>query len=264
MGAGSRSSWAKLAERARDVADGLAAIGIRHGDRVAILGETTTEWIVADLGIWRRRDDRPHLPVEPAAAIASSSSTTPGARFIFCDAEAQVAKIREVREQLPELEGIIRFTGAPRDALRAHARRARAGTAPAWRAGNPARHAARLAASRPEDAGLFIYTSGTTGNPKGVVLTHGNWVYEADAVAEIDIIRADDLVLLFLPMAHSFAKVIAGGLVELGATAAFVESLDKIVDNAGEVRPTVMPSVPRIFEKAYNARGLEGARPRPG
>src|SRR5919198_445245 len=103
------------------------------------------------------------------------------------------------------------------------------------------------------DPACFIYTSGTTGNPKGAVLTHGNWVYEAEAVESLQIIRDDDLVLCFLPMAHSFAQVIGAVWLKVGATAAFVESIDKIVDNAHEVRPTVMPSVPRIFEKAYDA-----------
>jgi long-chain acyl-CoA synthetase len=103
-----------------------------------------------------------------------------------------------------------------------------------------------------DDPASFIYTSGTTGNPKGVILTHGNWVYEAYAIEELKLIARDDVVLMFLPMAHSFAKVIEAVWFSTGATAAFVESLEKIMDNAAEVRPTVMPAVPRIFEKAYN------------
>ena len=110
-----------------------------------------------------------------------------------------------------------------------------------------------MAAVKAADAASYLYTSGTTGNPKGVVLTHGNWTYEAEAVAELGLVVPEDTVLLFLPMAHSFAKVIEAVWFGQGATAAFVESMEKIVDNAGEVRPTVMPSVPRIFEKAYDA-----------
>ena len=162
-----------------------------------------------------------------------------------------MAKIREVRKQLPALEGIVRAQGPAADDLETTLDDLeRAGDA--YAQANPAAHEARLARVHRDDPASFIYTSGTTGNPKGVVLTHGNWVYEAEAVESLKIIDENDLILMFLPMAHSFAKVIEAVWFRTGATGAFVESLEKIVDNASEVRPTVMPSVPRIFEKAYN------------
>ena len=123
------------------------------------------------------------------------------------------------------------------------------------RAREPARGA------RARRTGELHLHSGTTGNPKGVILSHGNWVYEAYAVEQLRIIGPDDVVLMFLPMAHSFAKVIEAVWFATGATVAFVESLEKILDNASEVKPTVMPSVPRIFEKAYNTV-VSRARPR--
>jgi long-chain acyl-CoA synthetase len=244
-------SWAEMARRARDVSDGLAALGVKRGDRVAILGETQLEWILADLGILGAaaitvtiyQSNRPH----ECQYILENS----GARFIFCDTDAQVAKVREVRSKLPALEGIIRASGRAADGFeRTLADLERMGAD--WRRANPGAHAERLAAIGPDDPASFIYTSGTTGNPKGVVLTHGNWVYEANVSAEIRLIGPDDVVLMFLPMAHSFAKVIEAAWFSTGATGAFVESLEKIMDNASEVRPTVMPSVPRIFEKAFN------------
>ena len=245
-------AWREIARRARDVADGLAAAGIRPGDRIAILGDTNLEWILADLGILGAG----------AIAVTIYQSNTPaecqyiladsGARAVFCDSAAQVAKVRQVKASLPALELIVRAQGPAADALERTLADVEAAGA-SWRRDHSDAHAARLAAVGPDDPASFIYTSGTTGNPKGVVLTHGAWAYEATAVAEIDIVRPDDVVLMFLPMAHSFAKVIEAVWFQVGATAAFVESLDRIVDNAGEVRPTVMPSVPRIFEKAYNA-----------
>ena len=245
-------SWREVARRARDVADGLAAAGIRPGDRVAILGDTNLEWILADLGILGAAAItvtiyQSNTPAECQYILADS-----GARAVFCDSAAQVAKVRQVKASLPGLELVVRAQGAAADGLeRTLAGLEAAGAA--WRREHPDAHAARMAAVGLGDPASFIYTSGTTGSPKGVVLTHGAWVYEANAVAEIDIVRPDDVVLMFLPMAHSFAKVIEAVWFQVGATAAFVESLDRIVDNAGEVRPTVMPSVPRIFEKAYNA-----------
>ncbi|MFL5302400.1 MAG: AMP-dependent synthetase/ligase [Anaeromyxobacteraceae bacterium] len=252
------TSWTEIARRARDVADGLAALGLAKGDRVAIIGATTTEWIIADVGVMGAAGISVPIYQSNRAPDVAYILENSGARFVCCDSEAQVAKIREVKDRVPALEGVIRFAGAPRDAFeRTLADVERAGAA--WRAANEGAHAARLASISLDEPACFIYTSGTTGNPKGVVLTHRNWVYEAEAVASLQLIREDDLVLCFLPMAHSFAKVVEAVWFRTGATAAFVESIDKIVDNAGEVRPTVMPSVPRIFEKAYDAVVAKGA-----
>ncbi len=244
-------SWAEMARRARRISDGLAARGLAPGDRVAVIGETNLEWILADLGILGAGGItvtiyQSNRPSECQFILADSK-----ARVVFCDSPAQVAKIREVRHQLPALEGLVRAQGPAADDFELTLDDLeRAGDA--YAQANPGAHADRLARLQASDPASFIYTSGTTGNPKGVVLTHGNWVYEAMAVEQLKIIDENDLVLMFLPMAHSFAKVIEAVWFRTGATAAFVESLEKIVDNASEVRPTVMPSVPRIFEKAYN------------
>ena len=256
-GAWGEVSWAELARRARDVSDGLASLGVRPGDRVAVIGETQLEWILADLGILGAAAItvtiyQSNLPHECAYILQNS-----GAKLVFCDTDAQVNKIREVRDQLPALQGVIRARGAAADGFERTLSELEA-LGVAWRKENPGAHAERVARLGTDDPASFIYTSGTTGNPKGVVLTHGNWVYEAYAVEEIKLIGPEDTVLMFLPMAHSFAKVIEAVWFVTGATAAFVESLEKIVENAGEVRPTVVPSVPRIFEKAFNAVVTKG------
>ena len=251
-------SWQEVARRARDLADGLASLGLRRGDRVAIIGETRLEWLIADLGILGAGGITVTIYQSNKAAECQFILADSGARFVVCDTAAQVAKIREVKDKLPALEGLVRVEGAAADGFeRNMAVVEKAGAR--WREANARAHEERLAATSMDDPASFIYTSGTTGNPKGVVLTHGNWVYEARAVEQLQIIRDDDLVLMFLPMAHSFAKVIEAVWFATGATWACVESLEKILDNASEVRPTCMPSVPRIFEKAYNtvvSRGL--------
>jgi long-chain acyl-CoA synthetase len=169
-----------------------------------------------------------------------------------------VAKVREISGQLPHLVGIIRTTGAARDGLERTMAQLEA-LGQDWAKSNPGAHAARVAALTLDDVASFIYTSGTTGPPKGVVLTHRNWVYQAVAVEKIRLLEADDVLFLFLPLAHSFAQTIAALWFKVGCTFAMAESIDKIVENSGEVRPTVMPSVPRVFEKAYNAVVSKGA-----
>src|SRR5262249_23315223 len=102
-----------------------------------------------------------------------------------------------------------------------------------------------------EDSFTFVYTSGTTGPPKGVVLTHKNIVWECDAFREVLPVDETDEQLLFLPMAHIFAKILERVNIAKGSRIAFAESITKIKDNLGEVRPTFMCAVPRVLEKVY-------------
>ncbi|HTP25523.1 MAG TPA: AMP-binding protein, partial [Anaeromyxobacteraceae bacterium] len=158
------TTWSELAQRARNVADGLASLGVKKGERVAILGESSVEWIIADLGgmgaaavtvpIYQSS-----LPHECRYILEHS-----GACYVFCDGQSQVDKIREVRSELPALKGIIRFAGTARDDFeRTLDSLERAGVA--FRAGNEDAHAARLAGLSLSEPASFIYTSGTTGKP---------------------------------------------------------------------------------------------------
>lgn len=245
-------SWKEMGRRVRDVADGLVSLGVQPGDRISIVADTCAEWIIADVAIMAAGAITvPIYQSNPAHEVQYILQDA-GVSWVFVDQEHQAAKIREEAARLPDVKGVIRFFGDPQASFE-HTLAAVENRGVAFREQNPGSHAARVAAVKSSDSASYLYTSGTTGNPKGVVLTHGAWTYEAEAAAEIKLVREDDVVLLFLPMAHSFAKVIEAVWFGEGAVAAFVESIEKIVDNAGEIHPTVMPSVPRIFEKAYDA-----------
>jgi long-chain acyl-CoA synthetase len=251
-GAWLQVSWNELGRRVRLASDGLASLGVRAGDRVSIMADSSCEWIIADLAIMSVGAITVPIYQSNPAHEAQYILDDAGSSWIFVDHEHQAAKIREEKARLPDLRGVIRSFGDPRAPYeQTLAALEKAGLE--WRASNPGAHEARVAAVKPSDAACYLYTSGTTGNPKGVVLTHGNWTYEAETAAELKIVLQDDTILLFLPMAHSFAKLVEAAWFAEGATVAFVESIDKIVDNASECRPTVMPSVPRIFEKAFDA-----------
>jgi long-chain acyl-CoA synthetase len=239
-----------MALRTRAIADGLTALGVKPGERVAIIGDTQLEWMLMHLGVLGAgattvaiyQSNKPH---EVQYILENS-----GATWVAADSEAQVAKVQSIRAQMPQLKGLLRMQGAAKDSWeRSLADLERLGGE--YAKSNPRAHETRVAAIKADDLACLLYTSGTTGNPKGVMLTHSNWAYEAESVREIELLGVDDSVLFFLPLAHSFAQVIAAAWLHLGFVMAFAESIDKLVDNAGEVSPTVMPAVPRIFEKAY-------------
>ncbi len=245
-------SWEALAADARAISDGLAAAGVVPGDRVAILGSTTLDWVKADVGVLGSgavecpiyQSNKPH---EVGYILRDS-----GAKYIFCDTRAQAKKVLEVKDQSPSLQGIYCFEAGGDGAFEKTVAQLQ-DSGRAWRKSNEGAHAARVAAIKSQDRCCIIYTAGTTGDPKGVVLTHANWTYEANAIESLGVLREDEVLLFFLPLANVLAKVIAAAWFRLGFQMAFAESVDKLLDNAAEVKPTVLPAVPRIFEKAFAA-----------
>jgi long-chain acyl-CoA synthetase len=245
------TTWAQLWAQARDVARSLIAMGIAAGDRINIASNTRYEWVVLDFGILAA--GAVTVPIYPSNLPDECQyvSDHSGARLVFAEDRGQVAKFLEVRDRLPEVTKIVQMTGkvegdgdfviSMEDFL----------------ARGKAVDDARLDAARgtlgPESILTIIYTSGTTGRPKGVVLTHANMIYEAQVVRNLGLISSDDVQLLFLPLSHSFAKVIEAGWIATGHILAFAENMNTIKQNLGEVRPTIMAGVPRVFEKFYSA-----------
>jgi len=252
-------SWGEIAADARALADGLAALGIQSGDRVAILGSTSLDWIRADLGALGAgavevpiyQSDKPN-EVEYICRDAQ-------VKYLICDTRAQAAKVLEVRARLPQLQGALCFEPGGDGSFEKTVADAMA-LGREWRKSHAEEHARRMASVRAGDPCCIIYTAGTTGDPKGVVLSHSNWTYEADAIAQLQVLKPDDTLLFFLPLAHVFAKVIETCWFRAGFQMAFAESVEKLLDNAAEVEPTVFPAVPRIFEKAFSAVVNQGSQ----
>jgi len=253
-------TWRGTADRVRKVACGLLALGQGRGERVAILATTSPVWVIADLGILAAGGATTtvytsNTPDECAHILGDSSST-----FCFVENPEQGAKLLEVRSQLPGLKRVIVMEGdasAGGEWFLSLEELERLGES--WARENPDGYERSWKAVGPTDLATLIYTSGTTGKPKGVVLAHSNWVYEACAIEEIALLRKGESTYLFLPLAHSFAKVIEVAFIHLGSPTACDGNLDELIDNVGHIRPSVMPGVPRIFEKVYN-KVVSGAR----
>jgi long-chain acyl-CoA synthetase len=252
-------NWKEVGTRARHMACGLRSLGIGAEQRVAILSGTRMEWILADMGILcaggATTTIYPSNTAEECAYILEDS----GSRFAFVENQKQADKLSSVRASLPELQRVFIVEGKesadgwilPIAALEKLGRE--------WDAKNPGQYDAVADAVGKDHLATLIYTSGTTGKPKGVMLTHDNWVYEGEAIDNLGIITPADKQFLFLPLAHSFAKVLEIAFIRIGVPTAVDGDIDSLVDNLGVVKPTFMGAVPRIFEKVYN-KVLSGAR----
>lgn len=245
-------TYAELAGIAEEIGLGLIDLGIEPGERVCILANTRPEWSYADMGATQTGAVvvpiyQTNSPEECEWVIADS-----GACAIFCEDESQLAKIAEIRDRLPTLTHVIVFdppaSESPLPAITLDELRERG------RSHAPSELEARRNAVKPDDPFTIIYTSGTTGPPKGCVLTHSNYRASVDMVEERGSLdsNAEDVVYLYLPLAHSFALLLQLAVFDLGVTLAYFGGDTKqIIVELAEVKPTYLPSVPRIFEKIY-------------
>jgi long-chain acyl-CoA synthetase len=239
-------TYAALWEDVRSVAHGLIGLGVEPGDRVAIVCNTRYEFSVVDLAA--STTGAIVVPVYPSNSPIECEWVLgdSGSGVVICEDEHQEAKIEQVRAGLPDLRHVVLIDGESDvtiglDRLRADGRD-----------GDDAALDARIDGVQAEDPCLIIYTSGTTGRPKGVVLTNRGFASGRASAVEMDLFGPGDVVYLYLPMAHVFAQLVHADCVEVGATIAYWGGdTTQIVTELGQVRPTVLPSVPRIFEKVY-------------
>ncbi|HVL96144.1 MAG TPA: AMP-dependent synthetase/ligase [Solirubrobacteraceae bacterium] len=241
-------SYREMGSIVSEIARGLIDLGIEPGDRVSLLAQTRPEWSYADFAITSAAGVV--VPIYPTNSpeecewVAGNSES----RAIICEDAGQVQKIVEVRERLPHLEHIVVIDpeGAEGGAISLEDLRERGRRRDHAEVTERARQVTR------DDPYTFIYTSGTTGPPKGCVLTHGNYRDIVSSCETAGVVGTDDVVYLYLPLAHSFALLIQLVSFDLGVTIAYFGGDTKqILPELMEVKPTYLPSVPRIFEKLY-------------
>ncbi|WP_243077247.1 long-chain fatty acid--CoA ligase [Microbacterium sp. SS28] len=246
-------TWREAARDVAEVAAGLLALGLAPEDRVGIIAGTRYEWILCDLGILSAGGATTTVYPTTSADDAAYILDDADCRFVVVEDAAQLEKLRAHPETLAGIEQVIMMDAAPAGtatdgtlSLAALRERGRALLE------QDAASVTRATDAIPPDAlATLIYTSGTTGRPKGVRLTQRAWVYEGEALKALGFLRLDDLNFLWLPMSHSFGKVILSAQLAVGFASAIDGRVERIIENLAVVKPTFMGAAPRIFEKAY-------------
>ena len=237
-------SWAEAAERVENLANGLLARGVRKGEAFATLARTTLEWALFDFAL---------AQVGAVGAPVYANSSPKDVAYVLdhsesvgvlCEDAAQVAKVDEERASLPRLRHVLTFDDLP--ALEAEGA--------AFKAEHPSALDDAVAAIDEDDLFTFIYTSGTTGPPKGCMIRHRNYYAMASVIDHLPgYVRDDDLMLLYLPLAHNFGRLMHLTGPYVGYAIAFLPDPLQTADALTSVRPTVLPSVPRVYEKIHTA-----------
>jgi long-chain acyl-CoA synthetase len=243
-------SWSQVGETVRTIAAGLLALGLGSEERVAIASGTRVEWVYADLAIVCAGGATTAVYPSTASDDVGFILSDSGSRIAFAEDDVQVAKLRLQRDHLPDLIRVITFEGeADGEWVLSLADLEARGAK--HLVDHPTSVDEAVAAIGPEHLATLIYTSGTTGRPKGVELPHRCWTYIAAGAGAIGVLRADDLQLLWLPLSHSFGKMLEAVQLQIGFATAVDGRVERIVDNLAAVRPTFMAGPPRIFEKVH-------------
>jgi long-chain acyl-CoA synthetase len=233
----------------RAVAKGLVAAGIEAGDRVALISRTRYEWTVLDYAIWFAGAATVPVYETSSASQVEWILTDSGARAVITETAEHSSRVKEVRDGLPELHHVWSIEGNGLGVLRTLGEDV-----------SDEELERRRTHNGPEDLATLIYTSGTTGRPKGCQLTHGNFMFELTvAIADLDVLFAPTdedaeppATLLFLPLAHVFARIIQIGCVKARVRMGHSSDIKNLLDDFAEFRPTFILAVPRVFEKVFN------------
>lgn len=243
----------RFVERVRSVALGLAEFGIKPGDRVALLSENRPEWSIADLAILSLGAINVPIYTTQAVDQVRFILSDSGTRAIFISNRKLYKHAKEALDGLDFIERIIFFdAGASEGVERSTTLEALEQSGQERSINKPTAFSAYLKAIRAEDLATIIYTSGTTGEPKGVMLTHSNFVSNVTSITDGLPISASDVALSVLPLSHIFERTGFYIFCCAGVSVYYTASFDQVADNLREVKPTVMTAVPRLFEAVYH------------
>jgi long-chain acyl-CoA synthetase len=251
-------TYGEVARRVRELALGLHALGVKRGDRIAIWSENRPEWNVADLAVLALGAADVPIYTTQARGQVEYVLEDSAARAIFVSS-AFVNQALALRERIPTLELVICFDPLPPevDAASVTAAEEVISRGRALYGDEPSLHERLWRSVRPDDLATLLYTSGTTGDPKGVMLTHKNLTANACNCSRwLKLGQKRELALTYLPFTHVFERAVWYLYAHTGAKIAYAESIETVAANLQEVRPDVMTSVPRMFEKIY-ARVIE-------
>lgn len=241
---------AQVAAEVRALAQGLIADGVKPGDRVAILSSTRYEWPIIDFGILAAGAVTVPIYETSSAEQVRFVLADSGAVAIFAESDAHARTISALTAELPELRKVYVIEGSDNDSdqstLEALARTGGDADGPDLEAG--------IAAVKSSDPATLIYTSGTTGRPKGCQLTHSNLLHEIRGAKACfpDQLAKGEKLLVFLPLAHVLARAITVAAFTNKVTLGFTSDIKNLVPTLAVFRPTLVVSVPRVFEKVYN------------
>jgi long-chain acyl-CoA synthetase len=237
-------SWEEARRAVDELANGLLALGVGKGDAFGILARTTLEWVLFDFALGSigaiGAGIYPSLPAKDCAYVLDHSD----AIGVLVENDEQLAKIEADRPNLPKLQHVLTFGDL--DSLRARGRE--------YATANPEALEQGRSAIGEGDLFTYIYTSGTTGPPKACMITHRNYYDMVGAVDDVpEFIGPDDVILLYLPLAHNFGRCLHLLSAYVGCTIAFCPDPLRVGEVAPVVKPTVLPSVPRVYEKVHTA-----------
>lgn len=256
-------SWREMDELRRALGTGLLELGLDGKERVNILANTSVKWMLADLAIQSCGGQTVPIYQSNLDHEVEYIVNNCGSVMVFAEDKSQLDKLIAKKDELQNVRKVIVMSDETdgTDWTISWSDLLALGKGKVDEKKDEL--AARTASLTPDDVLTIIYTSGTTGKPKGVVLPHSAMLYEVKAAGDIDLILPEDVEFLFLPMAHVFAKVLQCIWFGLGHEMAIDSDIQRITENLGEVKPTVMASVPRIFEKVY-AKVVGGGMEAPG